>query len=160
MSTFPADFDALTRTVLALFRAHQAVVADGDRLVAPWRLNSAKWKTLGAIALAGAPITAPDIGRAMGLSRQGAQKQLDALMRARLVTRVENPADARAPLYRLTPRGEAVYAELISAWRARSAQLARQIDDRALLSAAKVLHEIADAVAANPQRGAAGRSHR
>lgn len=157
--TPPAEFDPLTRAVLAVFRAHHALVADGDRLAAAWRLNSAKWKTLGAIALAGAPITAPAIGRSMGLSRQGAQKQLDALMKAGLVTRLDNEADARAPLYRLTARGQAVYEELIAAWRARSAQLAQGIDEKALASAAKALHDIADAVAAKPQR-AKSRSRR
>jgi DNA-binding MarR family transcriptional regulator len=153
MSVDPlSELDALTRAVLAVFRAHQSLVADGDRLAAAWRLNSAKWKTLGAIALAGAPITAPAIGRSMGLSRQGAQKQLDALVKASLVARLSNDADARAPLYRLTAKGQAVYDELIAAWRARSAQLVQGIDEKSLATAAKALHDIADAVAARPQR--------
>jgi DNA-binding MarR family transcriptional regulator len=152
MSNFPADLDALTRTVLAVFRAHQALAADGDRLAGAWRLNSAKWKTLGAIALAAVPVTAPHIGRSMGLSRQGAQKQLDSLMQAGLVSRVANEADARAPLYRLTRKGETVYGQLLAAWRTRSAQLAQGIDEAALAAAAKTLHEIADAIGAKPQR--------
>ncbi len=160
MSNAAPEFDALTRLVLAVFRAHQAVVADGDRLAGAWRLNSAKWKTLGAIALAGAPITAPAIGRAMGLSRQGAQKQLDALLKTGLVTRLANAADARAPLYRLTPKGQSTYDELVAAWRVRSAQLAQGIEEKSLAAAAKALHDIADAVAARPQRAAKARSRR
>jgi len=156
MSNPPPDFDALTRTVLAVFRAHQALVADGDRLAAAWRLNSAKWKTLGAIALASSLPTAPQIGRAMGLSRQGAQKQLDLLMHAGLVSRVANQADARAPLYRLTRKGETAYGQLIAAWRVRSAELAKDIDEAALAAAARTLHEIADAIAAKPQRSRTG----
>lgn len=148
----PADFDALTRAVLAVFRAHQALLADGDRLAGAWRLNSAKWKALGAIALASGPITAPGIGRSMGLSRQGAQKQLDSLMHAGLVSRVANEADARAPLYRLTRKGETVYGQLIAAWRARSRELSQGIDEAALAAAAKTLHEIADAIGAKPHR--------
>lgn len=155
-----ADFDALTRATLAVFRAHQALINDGDALAAAWRLNSAKWKTLGAIALAGAPITGPDIGRSMGLSRQGVQKQLDALMKRALVNRVSNEADARAPLYRLTPKGEAVYREVTDAWRIRSQALARGIDGKALLSAAQALHRIADAITATPQGGSKSRSKR
>jgi DNA-binding MarR family transcriptional regulator len=156
----PPDFDALTRTVLAVFRAHQALVADGDRLAAAWRLNSAKWKALGAIALAGAPRTAPDIGRSMGLTRQGAQKQLDLLMQAGLVARLANDADARAPLYRLTAKGQAIYDHLIAAWRVRSAQLAQGIDEKSLVTAAKTLHDIADAIVAKPQRSPRPRSRR
>lgn len=161
MSIAPeAELDALTRAVLAVFRAHQAIVADGDRLAGGWQLNSAKWKTLGAIALAGAPITAPAIGRAMGLSRQGAQKQLDALVKAALVVRLANDADARAPLYRLTARGQSVYDQLVAAWRARSAQLAQGIDEKALAGAARTLHDIADAIAARPQRAARARGRK
>src|SRR5688500_9420720 len=156
MSNPPNDFDALTRVVLAVFRAHQAIVADGDRLAGTWRLNSAKWKTLGAIALAAAPPTAPQIGRSMGLSRQGAQKQLDSLMQAGLVSRVANDADARAPLYRLTRKGETVYDQVLAAWRARSAQLSADLEEAALLGAAKTLHEIADAIGAKPQRARPG----
>jgi DNA-binding MarR family transcriptional regulator len=156
MSTPSGDLDALARVVLAVFRAHQGLVADGDRLAASWRMNSAKWKTLGAIALAANPPTAPRIGRTLGLSRQGAQKQLDRLMQAGLVSRVANDADARAPLYRLTRRGETVYGQIIAAWRARSAQLAEHIDEAALVAAAKTLHEIADAVDARPQRARPG----
>jgi DNA-binding MarR family transcriptional regulator len=161
MSTLaPADLDALTRTVLAVFRAHQALVADGDRLAAGWRLNSAKWKTLGAIALAGRPISAPDIGRSMGLSRQGAQKQLDILVPAGLVARLANEADARAPLYRLTARGQAIYEQILAAWRVRSVQLSQGIDEKSLLTAAKALHDIAEAIAAKPQRSSKARSRR
>jgi DNA-binding MarR family transcriptional regulator len=156
MSNAPNEFDALTRAVLAVFRAHQGLVADGDRLAGPWRLNSAKWKTLGAIALAASAPTAPQIGRSMGLSRQGAQKQLDVLMQAGLVSRVANDSDARAPLYRLTRKGETVYGEILAAWRMRSAQLSENIDEAALLAAAKTLHEIADAIGAKTQRSRSG----
>jgi DNA-binding MarR family transcriptional regulator len=147
-----AESDALTRAVLAVLRAHQALVADGDRLAGAWRLNSAKWRTLGAIALAPSAPTAPQIGRAMGLSRQGAQKQLDLLMQAGLVSRVANDSDARAPLYRLTRKGQTVYGQIIAAWRTRSAQLSEDIDEAALLAATKTLHDIADAIGTKPQR--------
>jgi DNA-binding MarR family transcriptional regulator len=96
----------------------------------------------------------------MGLSRQGAQKQLDRLTQAGLVTRAANDADARAPLYRLTPKGQGIYDQLIAAWRVRSTQLAQGIDEKSLLTAAKALHDIADAVAAKPQRSSKPRSRR
>ena len=159
MSNSADSFDALTRAALAVFRAHQALLGDGDELAGRWRLNSAKWKTLGAIALAEAPITAPDIGRSMGLTRQGAQKQLDGLMAGGLVARVPNERDARAPLYRLTAKGKGIYEDVLKAWRARSAQLARGLDEKALGAAAQALHALADAIAAQPQtHGKAGKT--
>jgi DNA-binding MarR family transcriptional regulator len=77
-------------------------------------------------------------------------------MQAGLVSRVANDADARAPLYRLTRKGEALYAQIIAAWRTRSALLSEGIDEAALLAAAKTLHEIADAIGAKPQRPRSG----
>src|SRR5688572_2409478 len=91
--------DAITGLVLAVFRAHQALVNEGDRRVADLGLNSARWKVLGAIELAERPLTAAEIGRRMGLSRQGAQKQLDALAEEGLLVRQDNPAHRRAPLF-------------------------------------------------------------
>ena len=151
MSNLPKGRSALTRLALAVFRAHQAFVADGDQFSGEWRLNSAKWKTLGAIALAGGPITGPDIGRSMSLSRQGAQKQLDVLMKQGLVTRLENPAGGRAPLYQLTAKGTRIYEQLSDAWRIRSERLAAGLDDAALQSAAQTLLEVVDAIGKNPQ---------
>ncbi|MFZ2909848.1 MAG: MarR family transcriptional regulator, partial [Candidatus Desulfobacillus denitrificans] len=58
--------EGVTRLVLAVFRAHQALVGEGDRRVARLGLNSARWKVLGAVELAGEPLTAPEIGRRMG----------------------------------------------------------------------------------------------
>jgi len=154
------EFDALTRTALAVFRAHQALVNDGDQLASVWRLNSAKWKALGAIALSGGQITAPDIGRLMGLTRQGVQKQLDTLMKRGLVGRFDNESDARAPLYRLTSKGRAIYDQITDAWRERSKELTRGMDLKALEAAAGALHRIADAIAARPKQSINRRNKR
>jgi DNA-binding MarR family transcriptional regulator len=108
--------EGVTRLVLAVFRAHQALVVEGDRRVAKLGLNSARWKVLGAIELAGEPLTAPEIGRRMGLTRQGAQKQLDALTAEGMVQRRDNPAHLRAPLYALTAAGRRGYARASAVW--------------------------------------------
>src|SRR3954463_15219502 len=115
----------LSRLALAVFRANQALLDDGDALAEGWRLTSAKWKVLGAVVLSGAPVTVPAIARLMGLTRQGAQKQLNGLLRDGLVAREETPADARAPLYRLTPKGSRAYEEITSAWNTRSERVTR-----------------------------------
>lgn len=108
--------EGVTRLVLAVFRAHQALVGEGDRRVARIGLNSARWKVLGAIELAGEPLTAPEIGRRMGLTRQGAQKQLDTLTVEGLVQRRDNPAHLRASLYALTAAGRRGYARAAAIW--------------------------------------------
>ena len=56
-----------------------------------------------AIGMRGA--TASDIGRRLGVSKQAAGKTVDRLAGLGYVERVDDPADARRKLIRLTPRG-------------------------------------------------------
>jgi len=138
---------SISRLTLAVFRAQRALVADGDRIASAHRLTSARWKVLGMISR---PRTAADVGRAMGISRQGAQKQLDALAASRLVARQENPADARSPLYAATAKGARAYAALTGAWGVRSAELSARLDEAAMGAAADTLHRLVKALEAPP----------
>ena len=108
--------DAVTDLVLAIFRVHDALMRRGDELVAPIGLTSARWQVLGAVALAGEPLSVPAIGKAMGLSRQGVQKQIDLLRGENLVTLQENPSHQRSPLVALTRRGRAAYQRASGIW--------------------------------------------
>jgi hypothetical protein len=56
---------------------HGELLESGDRLVKPLQLTSSRWQILGAIALADSPRSAPQLAAQMGMTRQGAQKQLD-----------------------------------------------------------------------------------
>lgn len=56
-----------------------------------------------AIGLDGAP--ASEIGRRLGVSKQAAGKTVDRLVAAGYAERVDDPADARRRIVRLTPRG-------------------------------------------------------
>lgn len=116
--------EALTGLVLSTFRANGLLVAWGDRFAAAEGLTSARWQMLGAIALAPAPLTAPEIASYMGVSRQGAQKQLDRLVEEGLVDRTPNPQHARSPLHALSERGRAAYDRVDRRWNQRAAALA------------------------------------
>ncbi|MDR2992185.1 MAG: MarR family transcriptional regulator, partial [Burkholderiaceae bacterium] len=105
------DIAALTALTLAVFRLNGALLQWGDLLVAPLGLTSARWQMLGAIALAGRSLTAPQVGAAMGVTRQGAQKQLNVLLKLDLVETLTNPAHKRSPLYALTARGRRLYGQ-------------------------------------------------
>ncbi len=111
----------LTDLTLTVFRLNGALLQWGDRLVEPLGLTSARWQMLGAIALARAPLSAPQVGESMGVSRQGAQKQLNLLVEQGLVESFANPAHRRSPLYRLTARGQHRYERAQALWRTRAA---------------------------------------
>lgn len=117
--------EVLTGIMLTVFRVNARLLERGDRLVAPLGLTSARWQVLGAIALAGAPQTAPQIAAAMGNTRQGVQKQLDLAAGERLIERHANPRHQRSPLYGLTAAGKRVYRLAMTRQAAWAAALAR-----------------------------------
>ena len=109
----------LTEIMLATFRLNAKLLEKGDQLVNPLRLTSARWQVIGAIALAGQPLTAPQIASAMGITRQGAQKQLNRAHAEGLVEIHANPRHERSPLFGLSKAGELAYgraSDLQSKW--------------------------------------------
>ena len=63
----------------------------------------------------------------MGVTRQGAQKQLNLLLEQGMLQSRPNPAHKRSPLYSLTPKGQALYAQADALWNAQAEQLAALI---------------------------------
>ncbi len=101
--------DALTGIILSIFRLNAQLLEKGNKLVSPIGLTSSRWQILGAISLADKPQTAPQVAAAMGITRQGAQKQLNLAVADGLVTSMANPKHERSPLYTLTAKGEETF---------------------------------------------------
>ena len=93
----------VTDLVLDVFRLNGLLLAEGDRLGADIGLTSARWQILGA--LDDGPRTVPQIARAMGLTRQGAQRTVNVLAAEGLVDQRDNPDHKRAKLVALTAEG-------------------------------------------------------
>jgi DNA-binding MarR family transcriptional regulator len=75
-------------------------------------LSSARWQVLGAIELAGEPLTVAGIARQMGLTRQAVQRVANELAGAGFVAFAANPNHKRAKLVALTERGRRDYARV------------------------------------------------
>ena len=101
--------ELLSDIFLSIFRLNGRLLEHGDRLVAPLGLTSARWQTLGTVALAGEPLTAPRIASAVGLTRQGVSKQLAALVKEGFLSRWPNPRHERSPLYEITKMGRETF---------------------------------------------------
>lgn len=99
----------LTDIMLAVFRVNGRLLQAGDRLVAPLDLTSARWQVLGAIALSDQPLTVPQVADAMGMTRQGAQKQINKLEEDGFLESRSNPRHKRSPFYALTDKGSATF---------------------------------------------------
>src|SRR5215468_5499292 len=104
--------EAATDVVLALFRANGLVIAAGHRLAEQEGLTAARWQVLGAVALAGRPLTVPQIARRMGLTRQAVQATVNQLLSEALAEAGDNLDHRRSPLIRLTELGRQKYAAL------------------------------------------------
>ena len=104
--------DIATDVVLETFRVNGLLVAAGNRLAAQEGLTAALWQVLGPVALAGRPLTVPQIARRMGLTRQAVQASVNRLRSEGLVETRENLDHRRSPLIRLTPLGRQKYEAL------------------------------------------------
>ncbi|MGE4336841.1 MAG: MarR family winged helix-turn-helix transcriptional regulator [Pigmentiphaga sp.] len=122
-----ANTQAFTDLVWLVFRLNGTLLHWGDALVEPLGLTGARWQMLGVISLTARPLTAPQIGQAMGVTRQGAQKQLNLLLEQGLVESRPNPAHQRSPLYALTPRGYEVHEQAVTLWMERASEIASQL---------------------------------
>lgn len=131
--------ETLSRITTEIFYTNGLLLAWGDRFAADLGLTSARWQMLGALAQAAEAQTSPQLGERMGMSRQGAQKQLNLLLADGLVAAADNPAHKRSPLYSLTEHGTAVFAQVRQRWMAQAAEWAQDLSVEELAMAEKVL---------------------
>jgi DNA-binding MarR family transcriptional regulator len=101
--------EKLTKIFLSIFRLNAILLAEGNRIVSPLGLTSARWQVLGALALSNRALTCPQVASAMGITRQGALKQLDLCKDEALLAVKENPKHERSPLYELTVHGKKIF---------------------------------------------------
>ncbi len=128
MSDAPEAFSH-PASVLALetFRLNGALIALGDKLVAPLGLTSARWQVMGAIAGSRGTLPVAGLARNMGLVRQSVQRIADELAAAGLVSFAPNPHHRRAKLVQLTGRGAALFEEVTARWLAVADALVAEI---------------------------------
>ena len=136
--------DAATQVVLATFRANGLLLAAGSRLAAQEQLTAARWQVLGAVALAGRPLTVPQIARRMGLTRQAVQASVNLLLAEALVEADENLDHRRSPLIRLTELGSQKYAAVDRRQIRWINELATGLKTADLAAAARLLDDLSD----------------
>lgn len=137
-----AEVEAATRVVLLVFQANGLLLAAGDALAYEEELTSSRWQVLGAVALAQAPLTVPQVARRMGLTRQSVHATVKQLEADGLVQLVPNADHSRSRLVHLTERGVAGYAALAARQVDWSNRLADGMDLSALEVTAQTLSEL------------------
>jgi DNA-binding MarR family transcriptional regulator len=133
---------ALSDLMLEVFRLNGRLLAEGDALVAPAGLTSARWQVLGAAATAAEPRTVAQIARRMGLSRQAVQRVTNDLQSSGLIAYRANPDHRRAKLVVPTEPGLAAWRAALAAHVPWTNGLAGGIDEAALAGALAVIRAL------------------
>jgi DNA-binding MarR family transcriptional regulator len=142
MEHWTPEGEAATEVILATFRANGLLLAAGDVLAAEEDLTSARWQVLGAIALAERPLTVPQIGRRMGLTRQSVHVTVRRLADDGLLELAPNADHRRSQLVRFTDGGRAAYSAMHERQVAWANRLADGIDRTDLETTARILAEL------------------
>jgi len=148
-----AEGDAATAVVLEIFRVNGLLLADGNRLATAEGLTAARWQVLGAVALAGRPLTVPQIARRMGLTRQAVQESVNRLLAGALVEARDNLDHRRSPLIGLTELGSQKYTAVDQRQARWINQLAAGLQTTDLSAAARTLRDLGDRLESNQRHG-------
>jgi DNA-binding MarR family transcriptional regulator len=93
----------LTDVILTTFRLNGLLLEAAQQLAAEGEITAAWWQVLGGVL--DEPRTVADIGRRMGMTRQGVQRVADLLVGRGLAEYRANPAHRRAKLLACTEAG-------------------------------------------------------
>jgi len=101
---------ALSELILLIFRLNNLLLDIGPLVTRDPNIVAVRWRILSAVAEE--PRTAAQLGRELGLSRQGALLNVRILEELGLVALIDNPEDQRARKVALTAAGAAKLAEV------------------------------------------------
>ncbi|MBF8721771.1 MarR family winged helix-turn-helix transcriptional regulator [Pseudomonas guariconensis] len=100
----------LTELILTIFKVNADLLAAGNAVTHDVTIISVRWQLLTAVSLV--PKTAAQIGREIGLSRQGTLWNVQELVDHGFVELIHNPDHRRAKLVSLTDQGRTKLAEI------------------------------------------------
>lgn len=95
--------DALTEVIVATFRLDGRLMDVARRLARAGGMTATEWRVLGGVL--DEPHSVAEIGRRMGMTRQGVQRVADQLVARGLAEYRPNPAHRRAKLLVCTEAG-------------------------------------------------------
>ncbi|WP_245442841.1 MarR family winged helix-turn-helix transcriptional regulator [Methylobacterium terrae] len=146
--------EAATALILEVFRLNGALLAAGDGLTRDLGLTSARWQVLGAVSLAGRPLTVAGAARAMGLTRQAVRRLVTELTADGFVALAPNPDHRRAALVVLTESGRRAYAAASERQAAWAERIARGCEPAALDDATTLLRRLRAALERDEEQAA------
>jgi DNA-binding MarR family transcriptional regulator len=133
--------------VVEVFRLNAALLAQGDRMTRDLGMSSARWQVLGALELAGRPLSVSQIARTMGLARQSVQRLVNELAADGFLSFGDNPEHRRAKLILLTAKGDKVFRTIMrrqGEW-SKGTLAAAKVSEQRIREAAALLRRLRNA---------------
>lgn len=122
---------ALTDAILATFRLNGRLMDIAQHLAEEGGLTATQWQVLGGVL--DEPHSVAEIGRLMGMTRQGVQRVADLLVDRGLAEYRLNPAHQRAKLLACTSAGYWAIRQITLVQRPWADQIAAKIGDTRLI---------------------------
>jgi DNA-binding MarR family transcriptional regulator len=117
--------DSLTDVIIATFRLSGRLMDIAQRLAHAGDLTATEWRVLGGVLEQ--PHSVAEIGRLMGMTRQGVQRVADQLVDRGLAEYRPNPAHRRAKLLACTHAGDWAIRQIALVQRPWADQIAAHI---------------------------------
>jgi DNA-binding MarR family transcriptional regulator len=136
--------ELVTDFVLKLLTLYGAIYTHGVKLTRPEKQTPPRWQVMGAIE--NEPLTMSQIGRRMGMTRQGVRRVTMLLSEAKLITFEDNPDHARAPRIALTQEGMETLSRIHSFQAKWANEIAKHISRADLAKASKTLEDLTAAL--------------
>jgi DNA-binding MarR family transcriptional regulator len=136
--------ELLTEVILTTFRLNARLMEAAQGLAAEGGLTAAWWQVLGGVL--DEPRTVADIGRRMGMTRQGVQRVADLLVERGLAEYRPNPAHRRAKLLACTETGYWAVRRISVAQHPWSNRLGAELGAEELRSALATMQALVDAL--------------
>lgn len=132
---------AIENLIIEIVATFFLLRAEGMRIGVVSPSGEGYWSVLRLLKVNGAQ-TVPQIARYRYVPRQSVQKLANEMLADGVIELVNNPAHKRSKLLRLTPKGEAVFAELSDRIAGLSEALAAQGDAAQLQTAVDVVQHL------------------
>lgn len=132
---------AIEELIIEIVAAFFLLRAEGMQIGVVSSSGEGYWSVLRLLKVNGAQ-TVPQIARYRYVPRQSVQKLANEMLADGVIELVNNPAHKRSKLLRLTPKGEAVFAEMSARIAALCETLAEQEDAAQLQNAVTVIKHL------------------
>lgn len=130
----------LTQIVMATFQLNARLMDAAGRLAAAGGITASWWQVLGGVL--DQPRTLADIGRSMGMSRQGVRRVADLLTDHGLAEYRPNPAHRRAHLLACTESGRWAIQQIAVEQHPWSDRIGSQLDPGDLGTTLTTMHRL------------------